>query len=94
MQIDYTIQIWREGNQYIAHAMPIDVMSSGSSPDDARKALAEAVALFIETARDMGSLDEMLEECGYRLQENDWVSPAWISVERASIGIVASHVGA
>jgi predicted RNase H-like HicB family nuclease len=90
MQIDYTIHIWKEGSHYIAHAMPINVMSAGPSPGDARKALTEAVALFIETARDMGTLDEVLEECGYRFEGNEWVSPAWISVERASAGIGAS----
>jgi hypothetical protein len=31
MDIDYTVQIWREGNQFIAHAMPLDVTSSGGN---------------------------------------------------------------
>lgn len=91
MHIDYTIHIWKEGKHYIAHAMPINVMSSGPSPDEARKALMEAVALFIETAVEMGSLDDVLEDCGYHFEENEWVSPAWISVERASAGIGSSH---
>ncbi len=30
--IEYTVQIWRESHQFIAHAMPLDVMSSGSTP--------------------------------------------------------------
>jgi hypothetical protein len=29
MQIDYTAQVWREDGQFIAHAMPLDVASSG-----------------------------------------------------------------
>lgn len=91
MRIDYTVQIWKEGDQFIAHAMPIDVMSSGRSPDEARRALTEAVELFIETAREMGTLDEVLEECGYQFEKDAWVSPTWISVERASIGIGNPH---
>ena len=27
MRIDYTVQIWREGAQYVAQAMPVDVVS-------------------------------------------------------------------
>ena len=91
MHIDYTIHIWKEGKHYIAHAMPINVMSSGPSPDEARKALMEAVDLFIKTALEMGSLDDVLEDCGYHFEKNEWVSPAWISVERASAGIGPSH---
>ncbi len=46
MNIEYTVQIWKEGNQYVAHAMPLDVMSSGMTPEEARKALDEAVHLL------------------------------------------------
>ena len=44
--IEYTVQIWKEGNQYVAHAMPLDVISSGATPEEARNALDEAVKLF------------------------------------------------
>ena len=54
--IEYTVQIWKEGNQYVAHAMPIDVISSGSTPEAARNALDEAVKLFLATAEDMGTV--------------------------------------
>ena len=29
--IEYTVQIWKEGRQFVAHAMPLDVMSSDLS---------------------------------------------------------------
>jgi predicted RNase H-like HicB family nuclease len=61
MEIDCTVQIWREGSQFIAHAMPIDVASSGATPQAARAALDEAVKLFIKTAEQNGTLREILE---------------------------------
>src|ERR1039458_8103140 len=61
MDIDYTVQIWREGSQFIAHAMPLDVASSGTTPQAARAALDEAVKLFIKTAKQHGTLTEVLE---------------------------------
>ncbi|HDM76504.1 MAG TPA: hypothetical protein ENG51_08545 [Deltaproteobacteria bacterium] len=67
MNIEYTVQIWKEGEQYIAHAMPLDVMSSGRTPKEAKKAVKEAVELFIATVKDMGALNGILEECGCRL---------------------------
>ena len=82
--IDYTAQIWKEGNQYVAHAMPLDVMSSGKTPEDARQALDEAVHLFLVTADDMGTLDEILQETGYELREGRWISPPWVAIESHS----------
>jgi predicted RNase H-like HicB family nuclease len=64
--IEYTVHIWLEGNQFIAHSMPLDVMSSGPTPEAARKALDEAVRVFLLTLEDMGTTVEVLQECGYR----------------------------
>jgi predicted RNase H-like HicB family nuclease len=89
MDIDYTVQIWREGNQFIAHAMPLDVASSGATPQAARAALDEAVKLFIKTAEQHGTLTEVLEDAGY---ENDgvlWRCPDWISIEKHSAPVAA-----
>ncbi len=62
--VDYTVQIWQEGKQYVAHAMPLDVMSSGRTPEEAKTAVDEAVNLFLKTLLDMGTFDEIMEECG------------------------------
>ena len=82
--VDYTIQIWEEGDQFIAHAIPIDVMSSGPTPEDARAALKEAVRLFLLTADDNGHLADVLDECGYRHVDGAWISPTCVAVERDS----------
>jgi predicted RNase H-like HicB family nuclease len=82
--IEYTVQIWKEGNQFVAHAMPLDVMSSGKTPEEARKALDEAVHLFLVTSDDMGTLDEVLQESGYELKEGRWVGPSWVAIEKHS----------
>jgi predicted RNase H-like HicB family nuclease len=65
MRIDYTVQIWREGKQYVAHAMPLDVASSGKTPEAARQAVDEAVRVFLATATEHGTLEEVREDAGY-----------------------------
>ncbi len=89
INIEYTVQIRKEGSDYIAHTMPLDVMSSGKSREEAKKALKEAVHLFIKTAKDMGTLEEILDECGYMFVENDCKSPAWVAIERQEMALVA-----
>ena len=87
MDVEYTVQIWKEGSQFVAHAMPLDVVSSGKTPGEAGKALDEAVRLFLATATEMGTLQEVLEESGYELRDGHWVCPASIAVERHSAAV-------
>ena len=89
MEIDYTVQIWREGNQFIAHAMPLDVASAGATPQAARAALDEAVKLFIKTAEQHGTLTEVLEDAGYENDGSRWQSPDWICIEKHSAPVAA-----
>lgn len=89
LDIDYTLQIWQEGNAYIAHAMPLDVASSGPTADAARLALDEAVRVFLATATDMGTIEQVLEEAGYSCKGGKWVAPAWIGVERHTLSASA-----
>lgn len=87
--IEYTVNIWREGTQFVAHAMPLDVMSSGQTPEDARNALDEAVQLFLATATEIGTLEEILLEAGYEVNADRWDSPLWVATERhfATVGV-------
>ena len=82
LNIEFTVHVWQEGSQFIAHAMPLDVMSAGNTPDEAKKALDEAVGLFLRTASDFGTLQEVLEECGYQCDKGTCIGPAWIAIER------------
>jgi predicted RNase H-like HicB family nuclease len=84
MKLSYTVQLWQEGDHYVAHAMPLDVASSGPSPAKARKALKEAVTLFLETAKEAGTLEQVLEETGYTRGARGWSSPKWLKTEKAA----------
>ena len=77
MKLQYTVQIWHEDDQYVAHAMPIDVASSGDSPESARQAVDEAVKLFLSTASGHGTLRQVLEDAGYRRIRGEWRGPVW-----------------
>src|SRR5713101_5661556 len=84
VQIDYTVQVWKADGQFIAHAMPLDVASSGPTPEAARKAVDEAVRLFLTTAAKHGTLTEVLEDAGYRRVRREWRRPAWLGLEQRS----------
>lgn len=89
MNIDYTVHIWKEGDQFVAQAMPLDVISSGTTPNEARAALDEAVHLFLMTAAAEGTLKEILQEAGYEQQSEGWISPPWVATEKHSMAVSA-----
>lgn len=89
MEIQFNVQIWREGTQFVAHAMPLDLASCGPTPPAARQALDEAVDLFLKTATEQGTLVELLEDAGYELVGADWRSPDWVAMERHSAALAA-----
>jgi predicted RNase H-like HicB family nuclease len=46
--IRFSAQMWKEGVTFVAYSPELDVASCGGSLSKARKALREAVALFLE----------------------------------------------
>jgi predicted RNase H-like HicB family nuclease len=89
VKLSYTVQLWQEGDQFVAHAMPLDVASSGPTPSKAQKALKEAVTLFLATAKESGTLEQVLEETGYTRGANGWLSPKWLKTEKAAALLTA-----
>ena len=86
-KIEYTVQVWQEGKQFVAHAMPLDVMSCGPTPESASLALREAVELYLATATEAGTLVEVLEEAGYEPKGQRWISPTWVALERQTVPV-------
>jgi predicted RNase H-like HicB family nuclease len=50
MEIDFTTQVWKEGNTYVSYAKELDVSSCGKTIQEAKKNLVEAVECFLEAA--------------------------------------------
>ena len=83
MQLQTAIQMWldHETGQFIVRATPLDVTTSGQTPDEARAALAEAVRLFLESE----NAPMLLEERGYRRIGDRWMGPEMIDAGVQSI---------
>ncbi len=64
----FPIVYFEEGSVIIAHCVPLDVSSCGHDLQEARRNIRDAVAGFIQTCEEMGTLKEVIEE---RLGERD-----------------------
>jgi predicted RNase H-like HicB family nuclease len=60
----------------VAEARPLDVVSAGKDEEVAKKSLAEAVQLFLESTIELGTLDIILEESGYQRIGGVWEPPS------------------
>ena len=74
-RIHYEASVWREDDEYVARAWPLDVVTSGKNEEHALEMLQEAVALFIEVSNEQGMLATILEETGYRLEDGVLTPP-------------------
>jgi len=87
IQLRCDVNIWKEGNLYVAQALPLNVMSCGASLKEARRNLDEAIALFLKTAADQGNLEQVLEEAGYRRTGDVWQPPEVVASEHAELAV-------
>lgn len=86
MEINFTTQIWKEGKAYVSYCPELDVSSCGRTIEEARKNLLEAVEGFLEEAKKMGSLGQILRESGFvKESQKKWKAPEWISLEREKL---------
>lgn len=78
---------FEEGAVIIAHCVPLDVSSCGHDLQEARRNIRDAVAGFIETCEEMGTLEEVLEESGFVKHGEDWIPPALVSTDSVDVPV-------
>jgi hypothetical protein len=78
LKIRFDACFWHDyqTNQVIAEARPLDVVTSGTNEAEARTSLQDALYGFLEACKDMGTLEDVLEEAGYRLLNGVWEPPS------------------
>ena len=79
------IVYFEEGSVIIAHCVPLDISSCGNDLEEARRNIRDAVAGFIETCEEMGTLEEVLEESAFVKHGEDWIPPALVSTESVAL---------
>jgi hypothetical protein len=68
------VVFFEEGDKVIAYSPALDLSTFGNSEEQARKRFIEATTIFLDEITEMGTLDEVLEECGWHKSKT---KPAW-----------------
>lgn len=87
MDISVRVEIFKEGDAYVALSPELNVSSFGETVDEAKKSLKEAVGAFIEECETMGTLEEVLEESGFLRINNSWESRKPIIEENLALAV-------
>lgn len=87
MELNFRIEIFKEGKQFVAVAPELNVSSFGDTEEEARVSLREAVELFLEECKRMGTLEDVLTEAGFKPEKKFWKSNDPLVSERMALGI-------
>ncbi len=81
------IEIFKEGEDYVALSPELNVSSFGQTIEEAKSAIREAIEAFMEECERMGTLEDVLEEAGFTRDLDIWVSRAPIAEERLAFAV-------
>ena len=87
MDISVRIEIFKEGDMYVALAPELNVSSYGDTIEDAKKSIKEAIEAFVEECERMGTLDEVLEESGFSKINDSWKSRKPVAEENLAFAL-------
>jgi predicted RNase H-like HicB family nuclease len=74
MKISLKIEIFKEGDVYVALSPELNISSFGDTIEDAKKSVKEAIIAFIDECERMGTLKDVLEESGFSKDNDLWES--------------------
>jgi predicted RNase H-like HicB family nuclease len=74
MKIQYITQFWKEDEMVVAYVPQLDLSTCGKTEKEAKKNMQIAFQLFVEEAKKMGTLEQILEEAGF-IHKTDWAAP-------------------
>ena len=84
-KITFKVEVFREGNVYVAICPELNVSSFGDTVDEAKKSLLKAVEAFLEECERMGTSEEVLEEAGFTKGKEMWVPREPITEEKVAL---------
>ena len=80
------IEVFVEDGQFVGLCRDLNVSSFGDSEDEARRSTREALQLFLEECRNMGTLEDVLREAGYiHGPSGCWVQREPLLIERVTV---------
>lgn len=65
IKIKVPVRIYKEDDVFVAFCQIFDVASQGCTEKEAKENITDAVRLFIETCIEMGTIKQVMKDCGF-----------------------------
>ena len=79
IDIKIPVSIFKEGRQFVAYTPVLDISTCGGTITSAKKRFAEVVDIFFEECITRGTLDDALENLGWKKMKRQWHAPKLVS---------------
>lgn len=80
-QANLPVTFLREGNKFVAYTPALDLSTSGDTFEQAQRRFVEAVGIFFEECRRMGTMESVLLELGWTKTKNNLQPPVVVAQE-------------
>lgn len=87
MKLSVRIEVFKEGDVYVALSPELNVSSFGDTIEEAKKSVKEAIEAFIEECERMGTVEEVLEESGFSMVNDSWKSRKPVAEEDLALAL-------
>lgn len=87
MRINARVEIFSEGDTFVALSPELNVSSFGDTIEEARTSLREALEAFVEECNRMGTLQEILEESGFFRSGDEWKTRKPVAEEELALAL-------
>ena len=84
------VAFYKEGNKFIAYSSALNLSTCGDSMSQAKKRFDEMVRIFIEEVDKMGTLEDVLLECGWKKTghtQKQWQPPIFVGQDQEELKI-------
>ncbi len=86
-ELIFNAEYFREDDVYVGICSELNVSSFGTDIEEAKLSLREAVLAFAETCEEMGTLEEVLEEAGFREEDGVWFPREPVMEEKLAVSL-------
>lgn len=85
------VSFLRESDQFVAYTPALDLSTSGATLEEAKNNLTEAVVIFFDEIVEMGTIEDVLLDLGWKKQNEDFIPPVIVSQGMESVRVPFAH---
>lgn len=89
--LNLPVSFIKEADQFVAYTPVLDLSTSGSTLEEAKNNFTEAVGIFFDEIVEMGTLEDVLLDLGWKRQDEDFLPPVIVSQSMESVMVPFAH---